>query len=39
MSPLCDTWRIASPGDNPQHVKTRLRHWAQAVACSIRQCC
>lgn len=39
MSPLCDTWRIASPGDNPQQVKTRLRHWAQAVACSIRQCC
>lgn len=39
MSPLCDTWRIASPGDNPQHVKTRLRHWAQAVACSVRQCC
>ncbi|MQM04412.1 hypothetical protein Taro_037213 [Colocasia esculenta] len=28
-------WKICSPGDNPQHVKTRLRHWAQAVACSV----
>ncbi|URE07500.1 hypothetical protein MUK42_19525 [Musa troglodytarum] len=26
-------------GDSPQHVKTRLRHWAQAVACSLRQSC
>lgn len=26
-------------GDNPQTVKTRLRHWAQAVACSVRQIC
>nr|CAD1827476.1 unnamed protein product [Ananas comosus var. bracteatus] len=34
-----DSWKIFSPGDNPQHVKTRLRHWAQAVACSVRQCC
>ncbi|KAM0952441.1 hypothetical protein DsansV1_C02g0013051 [Dioscorea sansibarensis] len=33
-----DSWTIFSPGDNPQHVKTRLRHWAQAVACSVRQC-
>ena len=24
-------------GDNPQQVKTRLRHWAQAVACSVIQ--
>nr|DAD21544.1 TPA_asm: hypothetical protein HUJ06_023007 [Nelumbo nucifera] len=24
-------------GDNPQLVKTRLRQWAQVVACSVRQ--
>eukprot|EP00249_Psilotum_nudum_P008545 c21353_g1_i1 orf=791-1831(-) len=36
-SPLTQTWIISSPGDNPNQVKTRLRHWAQAVACSIRQ--
>jgi len=23
-------------GDNPQLVKTRLRHWAQLVACSVK---
>lgn len=34
-----DTWIISSPGDNPQLVKTRLRHWAQVVACSVRQSC
>lgn len=32
-----DSWKICCPGDNPQMVKTRLRHWAQAVACSVRQ--
>ncbi|XP_010553341.1 PREDICTED: uncharacterized protein LOC104823462 [Tarenaya hassleriana] len=32
-----DPLRILSPGDNPQQVKTRLRHWAQAVACSVMQ--
>ncbi|CAA3005628.1 Hypothetical predicted protein [Olea europaea subsp. europaea] len=32
-----DSWKICSPGDDPQHVKTKLRHWAQAVACSVRQ--
>lgn len=36
-SPLSDSWRISSPGDNPSQVKTRLRHWAQAVACSVKQ--
>ncbi|KAL3622683.1 hypothetical protein CASFOL_032085 [Castilleja foliolosa] len=30
-------WKIFSPGDDPQQVKTRLRHWAQAVACSVMQ--
>ncbi|URE07498.1 hypothetical protein MUK42_19525 [Musa troglodytarum] len=34
-----DSWKICNPGDSPQHVKTRLRHWAQAVACSLRQSC
>ncbi|XP_071711104.1 uncharacterized protein [Rutidosis leptorrhynchoides] len=27
---------IISHGDNPQTVKTRLRQWAQVVACSVR---
>ncbi|XP_074556801.1 uncharacterized protein LOC141812687 [Curcuma longa] len=34
-----DAWMICNPGDHPQFVKTRLRHWAQAVACSMRQSC
>lgn len=37
-SPI-SSWKIASPGDQPQQVKARLRHWAQAVACSVRQSC
>ncbi|GFQ08542.1 hypothetical protein PHJA_002998200 [Phtheirospermum japonicum] len=40
-SPLSDSadskWKIFSPGDDPQQVKTKLRHWAQAVACSVMQ--
>ncbi|KAL9225496.1 hypothetical protein vseg_001413 [Gypsophila vaccaria] len=32
-----DSWKICGPGDNPQQVKTKLRHWAQAVACSVMQ--
>ncbi|XP_068317678.1 uncharacterized protein [Pyrus communis] len=38
-SPRSDTdaWKICSPGDNPEQVKTKLRHWAQAVACSVIQ--
>ncbi|CAL5426277.1 unnamed protein product [Camellia sinensis] len=28
---------IFDPGDNPQTVKTKLRQWAQVVACSVRQ--
>jgi len=31
-----DEWKIFTAGDNPQLVKTRLRHWAQVVACSIK---
>ncbi|XP_022720052.1 uncharacterized protein LOC111277887 [Durio zibethinus] len=30
-------WKICSPGDDPQQLKTKLRHWAQAVACSLMQ--
>lgn len=37
-SPM-ESWRISSPGDHPSQVKTRLRHWAQAVACTLRQSC
>ncbi|KAJ0237743.1 1-phosphatidylinositol-4,5-bisphosphate phosphodiesterase epsilon-1 [Hirschfeldia incana] len=38
-SPLSDSdgLKVMSPGDNPEQVKTRLRHWAQAVACSVIQ--
>jgi len=31
-----ESWKICNPGDNPQLVKTRLRHWAQVVACSVK---
>ncbi|XP_061340503.1 uncharacterized protein LOC133286980 [Gastrolobium bilobum] len=31
------SWKICSPGDDPEHIKTKLRHWAQAVACSVMQ--
>ncbi|CAN0830792.1 hypothetical protein LINGRAPRIM_LOCUS3370 [Linum grandiflorum] len=30
-------WKICNPGDRPDQVKTKLRHWAQAVACSVMQ--
>ncbi|CAN8255672.1 unnamed protein product [Cochlearia groenlandica] len=32
-----DSLKILCPGDNPQQVKQRLKHWAQAVACSVMQ--
>ncbi|ESQ49616.1 hypothetical protein EUTSA_v10021572mg [Eutrema salsugineum] len=32
-----DSLKILCPGDDPQQVKQRLRHWAQAVACSVMQ--
>ncbi|KAK4798723.1 hypothetical protein SAY86_031049 [Trapa natans] len=32
-----DTWKIFNQGDDPQHMKKKLRHWAQAVACSVMQ--
>jgi len=31
FAPLCNA------GDDPELVKTKLRHWAQAVACSVMQ--
>ncbi|KAL4388811.1 hypothetical protein GQ457_09G010550 [Hibiscus cannabinus] len=36
-SPIGSPHSIVGPGDNPQTVKTRLRQWAQVVACSVRQ--
>ncbi|KAI3742905.1 hypothetical protein L1987_60603 [Smallanthus sonchifolius] len=30
-----DPWKICGPGENPQQVKTKLRHWAQLVVCSV----
>ncbi|CAA7041174.1 unnamed protein product [Microthlaspi erraticum] len=32
-----ESLKIFCSGDNPQEVKQRLRHWAQAVACSVMQ--
>ncbi|KAG7993679.1 hypothetical protein I3843_01G016200 [Carya illinoinensis] len=37
-SPLGSPLNLFGPGDNPQTVKTRLKQWAQVVACSVRQC-
>ncbi|XP_043714778.1 uncharacterized protein LOC122663142 [Telopea speciosissima] len=36
-SPPGSPLTFISPGDDPQLVKTRLRQWAQVVACSVRQ--
>ncbi|XP_027075099.2 uncharacterized protein [Coffea arabica] len=36
-SPLDSPHNIFDPGENPQTVKTRLRQWAQVVACAVRQ--
>ncbi|KAL0377713.1 UNVERIFIED_CONTAM: hypothetical protein Sradi_3076800 [Sesamum radiatum] len=36
-SPLGSPHAIFDPGDNPQTMKTRLRQWAQVVACAVRQ--
>ncbi|EOA27961.1 hypothetical protein CARUB_v10024131mg [Capsella rubella] len=37
VSPIA-SWKISSPGDNPDDVKARLKFWAQAVACTVRLC-
>ncbi|CAI9110169.1 OLC1v1010148C1 [Oldenlandia corymbosa var. corymbosa] len=36
-SPLGSPLTIFGPGENPQTVKTKLRQWAQVVACTVRQ--
>ncbi|CAN8294928.1 unnamed protein product [Cochlearia groenlandica] len=38
-SPISDSdgLKLMSQGDSPKQVKMRLRHWAQAVACSVIQ--
>ncbi|KAI6700034.1 hypothetical protein NL676_014358 [Syzygium grande] len=36
-SPIGSPHAICGPSDDPQVVKTRLRQWAQIVACSVRQ--
>ncbi|KAK1410267.1 hypothetical protein QVD17_36802 [Tagetes erecta] len=36
-SPVSSPHGIFGRGDNPQTMKTRLRQWAQVVACSVRQ--
>ncbi|KQJ82036.1 uncharacterized protein LOC100835369 [Brachypodium distachyon] len=33
---LLDSLQICSPGENPKLMKTRLRQWAQVVACSVK---
>ncbi|MCL7047045.1 hypothetical protein MKW94_023309 [Papaver nudicaule] len=37
LSPIGSPNAIYEPGENPQLVKTRLRQWAQVVACTVRQ--
>ncbi|KAF8023157.1 hypothetical protein BT93_F0605 [Corymbia citriodora subsp. variegata] len=36
-SPVGSPHAICGPSDDPEVVKTRLRQWAQIVACSVRQ--
>ncbi|KAI3996305.1 hypothetical protein MKX01_026773 [Papaver californicum] len=38
-SPMGSPHTILSPGENPEIVKTRLKQWAQVVACTLRQSC
>ncbi|XP_062102035.1 uncharacterized protein LOC133810303 [Humulus lupulus] len=37
-SPMGSPHTMFDPDDTPQTMKTRLRQWAQVVACSVRQC-
>uniref|UniRef100_A0A8R7VF15 Uncharacterized protein n=2 Tax=Triticum urartu TaxID=4572 RepID=A0A8R7VF15_TRIUA len=37
-SPPIANWKISSPGDSTEEVKTRLKYWARAVACTVRLC-
>ncbi|KAI3895976.1 hypothetical protein MKW98_025767 [Papaver atlanticum] len=36
LSPVGSPNAIFEPGENPQLVKTRLKQWAQVVACMVR---
>ncbi|KAK9713528.1 hypothetical protein RND81_06G033100 [Saponaria officinalis] len=36
-SPLGSPLTMFTPGEDPKTIKTRLRQWAQAVACSLKQ--
>lgn len=36
-SPVGSPLTMFNPGDDPKTIKTRLRHWAQVVACSVKQ--
>ncbi|XP_021752093.1 uncharacterized protein LOC110717648 [Chenopodium quinoa] len=36
LSSLIGSPLIICPGDDPKTIKTRLRHWAQVVACSVK---
>ncbi|GAB4848976.1 hypothetical protein Ancab_003789 [Ancistrocladus abbreviatus] len=37
--PMGSPHTMFSPGDDPKTLKTRLRQWAQIVACSVKQSC
>ncbi|KAF5745622.1 hypothetical protein HS088_TW07G01214 [Tripterygium wilfordii] len=37
LSSMSSDDSIIDPADDPEVVKTRLRQWAQAVACSVKQ--
>ncbi|CAA0814204.1 Protein of unknown function (DUF1685 [Striga hermonthica] len=37
VNPIGSPHAFIGPGENPERVKTRLRHWAQVVACAVRQ--
>ncbi|KMZ75487.1 hypothetical protein ZOSMA_114G00840 [Zostera marina] len=32
-----DSWKLLQPGDTPEHIKTKLMHWAKVVACTAEQ--
>nr|GEV88071.1 hypothetical protein [Tanacetum cinerariifolium] len=36
-SPANSSHDLFATGDNPEMMKTRLKQWAQVVACSLRQ--
>ncbi|CAA2978334.1 Hypothetical predicted protein [Olea europaea subsp. europaea] len=36
-SPVSSSVSLFNPGDDPEVMKTRLKHWAQLVVCAVRQ--